>query len=313
MKKRYILTFLIPVILAALIAYIMTPSPQKSFMTKLSSFEKKDNIYYEVEVSYPQEGRSASQKIEQYKSGGKYYAKYYQNEFVPVIVNLSGSDVKFGTEDVSSSVSVQKLLEENNVFMMDKLSLAEVKKDSIRRDKEANADKYFATLNNGTEVEVYFDKNGNLNKVEYKNILYTPSIMNMGSKSGDVSINIVGLRDVTEVARDFIVSAKTINVPLEELQSAIVNNNFEYDGGEEVFAKLKQVFNIKEEEFLPEDEFTEEENPAPEIEEPVEGAVNHEGEDFHGVEETEEPQIDLESLNDHDQSGAEPEMPPDFE
>ncbi len=312
MKRRYILTFLIPIILAAVIAYIMTPNAKQSLITKLTDFENRDNIFYEVAISYPQETRSAAQKMEQYKFGGKYYAKYYQNGYIPVIVNTSDNEVKFGTEFISSTLSTAQLKEENNVFMMDKLSVSDIKKDSVKRDKNANEDKYFATLNDGTDIEVTFGKKGVLSKVVYKNVVYVPAILNLGSKSGDVCIEISGVRNVTEISKDFIVPAKTINVSSEELKAAVINDNFEYEGGEEAFENFKRVFNI-DSNIISEEEYTDGENQEEMPEEVTEDSIHDVEEDFSNVEESEEPQIDFEMLDNHDQSGLEPETPPDFE
>lgn len=325
MKKRYVLTFLIPLILAAVIAFMMTPDPQKSFMAKLTAFEKKDNIYYDVNIVFSEQGRSTSQKIEQYKFAGNYYARYFQGNNRPIYVNIIGSEAKFGTSKISSSISVEQLNKEHIVFMLDKLSASNIKQSSIKRDKNADNDKYFAQLNDGTNIEVTFTS-GMLSRIEYKNIEYSPYILNIETQTGDVVIDITGLRDVKEVDRKYILPAKTMNIRYEGLKSAILSNDFEYNGAEEIFAEFKRLFNVKDsgyqeedyteddyaEEDYAEDDYTEDDFSDEDVTEDYHINENNQPEVFSNIEENDEPQIDIEDINIHEDD-SEQEIPPEFE
>ena len=92
----------------------------------------------------------------------------------------------------------------------------------------------------------------------------------------------------------------------------LVNNNFEYEGGDEAVENFKRVFNI-DSNIISEEEYTDGENQEEMPEEVTEDSIHNVEEDFSNVEESEEPQIDFETLDNHDQSGLEPETPPDFE
>ncbi len=324
MKKRYILTFLIPMILAALIALAMTPDVAKTLSSKLSKFDKS-SCYYEVKISYTGDGaQKERQKISQYKDGDKYFAQYYINRDVPLLVNVSGNEVKFGTAHITSSVPVNKLKAQHNVFMMDKLTAEDINKDSVKRDRSTDEDKYLAKLNDGTNIVVVFDNRGKLSRIEYKNLQFTTNLINSDKKLGSVTIEILNLDNAADLDKSFILPSNAIKVSYDEINKSIETDSFEYDGAEDAFADLKRVFNKDGGDMLPEDGYASDEEYEAEdtfesnIEETVEDNFDEPSpenlnEDFSGVEESNGPVIHFEELENQPEDGFEPEVPPDFE
>ncbi len=279
MKKRYILTFLIPLVLAAVIALIITPNAESTLVTKLANFEKSEAVFYEVNITA--EGRdlgNINQKIAEYKAGENYYSQYYQNENTPLIVNMSSAGVKFGTNGAAANVPLEQFKNWNSLYLFDKLSVSDIKKKSVKRNKEVSTDSYFAELNNGGKIEITFDGK-NISSIKYDNASYMPQIAPLGSGAdiirGSVTVIYSNYKTKTSPSEEYRFSKNTINISYDELVKSIANDSFEYDGAEEVFSGLKSALQITTDESAVEDSIkeTEEEEQSSEVEDIREGEM----------------------------------------
>lgn len=172
-KKHLILTIIVPLILAAILARLMTPTPEKAFIQKLSRFEKLDNVYWRLEVG--------PEKYEQYKINGEYYARRNgSNEALKI--NTSGEELRFGTNDVIVYSKIEDSKASNSVFWLDKLSVKDIKKGSIVKDRQSGEDIYDAQLNDGTEIRVTFYK-GLVSKIEYLDIPVNEKLFDLENKA----------------------------------------------------------------------------------------------------------------------------------
>ncbi len=324
MKKRYILTFLIPLILAAIIAYVLTPSVGKTFLSRLSKFESS-TCYYEVKITYgPNAGPKERQKIKQYKQGNKYFAKYYIDRDLPLLVNVNGNEVKFGTAEITSKTTLDKLKLQHNLFAMDKLSVDDINRNSITRDRNSNEDRYYAKLNDGTRIVVTFDARGKLSRIEYNPFQYTTTLVGVDKKLGSVVVEIQNLDENMNLDSSYILQSGGLQVSYEELKKAIAEDYFDYDGAEEAFTELKLALgneDVSDGDYEEEEDYSEDSEPVESTEDevveqqPIEPA-NVPGnieEDFTGVDESGGPNINFEVLDNQPTEGFDREIPPEFE
>ncbi len=297
MKKRYILTFLIPIILAAVIALILTPSAQDNFIKNLSKFDKLQYVYYDVKIKTPE----ATQKIEQYKAGEIYFAKYYISS-EPLIVYDSKGKLRFGVNDLVVSSSSELSKSAKSVFWLDKLALENIDKKSIQRMKDSVPNVYSAKLNDGTEIEVTFDNSGLLSKILYKNISYLLQLLPLNPENtqavGDVEIIISNYNYDAQIDDSYKIPSEQNAVPYKEFVQAIQDDYLDYDVSEDVFMQVKSALGIGENSFdNQEDEYSDEDEDTPEEnDEVIQNKIDINEEEFQS------------------QNGVlEKEVPPDFE
>ena len=310
MKKRYILTFLIPIVLAAIIAFVMTPSAKDNFIKNLTKFNNLSYVYYDVKINTP----DGEQKIQQYKVGGIYFAKYYIAD-EPLLVFDNKGKLEFGVNSLAVSSSAEKSKAIKSVFWLDKLSVEEIDKNSITRINDTEVDKFSARLNNGTEIEVTFNK-GTLTKIVYKNIPYLLQLFPLNANNtqavGDVEIDISNFSYEGEVNLSYKFADDKITVPYKEFTQALEDDYLDYEGAEEGFAQIKRVLTLGGDDFSDdmveaenEEEVMNEEEPIPQ-EEQISQEENAEP-DLHR-----DISINEEEFQDQGEQ-TEKEVPPDFE
>ncbi len=302
MKKRYILTFLIPIILAAIIALILTPSAKDSCVKNLTKFNNLPYVYYTVQINTPE----GEQQIQQYKAGDVYLAKYYIGKEPLMIIDKKGS-LRFGVNSLAVSSSVEDSKAANSVFWLDKLSVDDIDKNSIKRVSESNENKFSAKLNNGTDIELIFDKAGMVSKIVYKNISYLLQLYPLNSVQkesiGDVEVIISNYNVDGQVDPSYKLPDEKQAISYEEFLQALQDDNIE-EGLEEDFSQLKSALGIGEE-FIDneEDEYDEEENVSNEEEQSLDIPT----EDFQNKLDISEDEFNSQRGN------GEKEVPPDFE
>ena len=248
-KKRYIATFLVPLSLAAIVAAILTPTPERALLSKLNNYQNQDNVYSEVLYKIDEEEPI---KVQQYKFQGEYYAKYYPFSGVPLIVNTKDEKVLFGNDYLASSVSQEYSREENSLFWFDKITSKDIQKGSVKRDKDSKEGYvYTALLKDETPVKVTFF-NGLLKKIEYYNIKYSTQIVNLISvgedeKRSDVILEVVDYKTDVQPSEDFTISEKANIITLRELRETM-SEEME-DEEENIFAQIKNAFTEFQESF----------------------------------------------------------------
>lgn len=208
-KKLWVAAIIGPLVLAALIAWIMTPSPERAFRTKLAKLGKMDKVSWVLNVN--------GDKYQQYKSGGVYYAEYFSGED-SLIINVDGDKLLFGTEDIAVSTTVQDSKLAKSTFWFDKTTPEDVSKGSVSRVKGAKEDVYTAVLNDGTPVTVTFYK-GVVSKIEYDSASYSRGILSDGDKEfGAVSVLVNNLEKDVEVPQSLVLN-NVKKITLEEFET----------------------------------------------------------------------------------------------
>ena len=255
--------------MAAIIAALLTPTPEKAFLAKLDSYQKKDNIYSRVVYSVVGEN---SYNLEQYKIDGEYYAKYYPLQGLPIIVNTKGKEIKFGNDFIASASAIERSMDDKSLFWLDKISSKDVMKGSVQRDKSVSEGYvYDAKLNDESQVRVTF-YNSELRKIEYKNIDYSSQIVNVvpmmskGEKA-DVVVEITELVPASVFYDNMgnavpVISEGAKVITLRELKEDLSQEDYdEEEDSQDAFAQFKRaikgiqdVFEEDEEEDVTEEE-----------------------------------------------------------
>lgn len=273
-KKNLLLAIVIPAIASAVLAFLMTPSPEKALKSKLTRFEKLDNIYYSYDIG--------KHKFEQYKANGEYYAEYFHYE-TPIIINTKGNELKFGTSEGAVITTIDKSKSEKSLFWLDKIVANDIKKNSAKRVKSKEGDVYSAELNDGTPVTITFF-NGMLNKIEYKDVMYHDGIIKTSfdeTNYNDLTVTINHLKKEIELPYEMILDENVITISADEFESYINSPNNDY-------LNLKTVYTGDN--YSPEEEYEDYEYSENEYDEIVDTYEEPEVfEDFEQVEEVEEP------------------------
>lgn len=259
-KKRYIATFLIPLSLAAIAAAILTPTPERAFLSKLDNYQKAENVYSEVVYNVAGE---KSVKVEQYKVDGEYYAKYYSFEKIPLVVNTKAENVLFGNDFLASSASKLRSQEENSLFWLDKITSDNIQKGSVKRDKTAKEGYiYTANLDSETPIRVTFF-NGLLKKIEYFDVEYSSQIVNVFPDFGkgkrvNIVVEVSDYKTQASLTDDFIISERANVITLRELRETMSNDLEEDEEDENIFSQIKSAIEELQESFEDDETYEEE-------------------------------------------------------
>lgn len=216
-KKYLILSIIIPLILAAILARLMTPNPEQSFTQKMRKFEKLDNACWNLEAY--------GKKYQQCKIGNEYFAKS-KNNGENLKINTSGEELRFGTDSVAVYTTVAESKSANSLYWLDKLNIKDVKKTSIVRDKDAEGDTYNAELNNGTRIRVTFYK-GLISQIEYSDILVSKGLVELDEEFSrdDVIVNIKMLEPSKDIANEMKLDSNVRLLTLDEFQSYMTRSD----------------------------------------------------------------------------------------
>ncbi len=265
-KKRYLATFLIPLCLAAIIAALLTPTPEKAFFAKLDSFQKKNDVYSRIVYSVDGEN---SYNLEQYKVDGEYYAKYYPSQGIPIIVNTKGAQIKFGNDFIASSTTIEHSKDDKSLFWLDKISSKDIIKGSVQRDKTAEEGYvYDAKLNDDSQVRVTF-YNSELKRIEYKNVGYSSQIVNVvpmlpKGEGVDIVVEIIESMPESKLSEEFVISDSAKVITLRELKENLSEEDYDEEDSSDAFAQFKRAIKgiqevFEEEENVEEDVYEEDE------------------------------------------------------
>ena len=231
-KKLWVAAIIGPLVLAALIAWIMTPSPERAFRTKLAKLGKMDKVSWELSVN--------GDKYQQYKSDGVYYAEYFSGER-SLFINVDGDRLLFGTEDIAVSTPVLDSKLAKSTFWFDKITPEDVSKGSVSRVKGAKEDVYTATLNDGTPITVTFYK-GIVSKIEYDSATYSRGILSDNDKEfGAVSVLVNNVEKDVEVPESLVL--RNVNkITLDEFETYMDMSDEELEDENPDLLALKDAY-----------------------------------------------------------------------
>ena len=245
MKKRYILTFIIPAVLGAVIAWILTPSPTSAFLNKLKRYENADNYKIDIKITSPK----FSTTYEQYKSDGKFYANYSPSQNGDLLINVDGKNVLFGNNKIVVPTTTEALKRKDSLYLLDKISVKNIDLASIKRDKSVQTDSYIAKLSDGTEVYVTFEK-GNLKSIVYNSIDYSNQLIDVGVDNaidsyGDVELEVTSFETNVPLERDFMLSSDAYKMAPEELESLLADDSADLDDLNSAFNDLAEALGVE--------------------------------------------------------------------
>ena len=236
LKKSLIFAVLIPFILAAFLARMMTPSPQKAFMKKLANFEKSDNVFYNLTIG--------DDRFQQYKSNGEYYAKYFRGAKEPVIINTNGGELQFGTERVLVSSLKEDSKAEGSLFWLDKIPTKDVDVQSIVKNNSNDDDSYDVKLNDGTDITVTFYK-GVLSRIRYKNVSYFRGLVALDSDrliTGDLLVRVDDFENNKTVPEEWVFFTGLKKISLTDFKAYIRMSDYEVKSDGQELLDLKYAY-----------------------------------------------------------------------
>lgn len=185
MKKRYFAAILIPLVLAFILAYLMTPSSEALFMKKMKLYFETEDFY--VEKEYRASGDIF--KVKQSKVKDNYYLNISDKSGEEILLNMEGDKVFYGFSDMAVSVSKADFEEDKSIVLLDKISVRDVDKNSISLDKEKHGLYYNFSMKDGRKYAVLFDK-GVLSQLTCYGVEFLPHVSSKAVEtiSADVAI-----------------------------------------------------------------------------------------------------------------------------
>lgn len=171
MKKRYIAAIIIPLILAFILAGLMTPSSTDVFMSKMKIYLDSENVC--SQFAYKVDGDRY--KVNQCKAGENYYMAFKSSSGADFLINIVGDEVLAGRDNPVLGLSKSALIKEGSIILLDKISVADINKDSVKRDKEAEGLFYDFELNDGTKMAASFEA-GKLKELIYREKEVVPHV-----------------------------------------------------------------------------------------------------------------------------------------
>lgn len=218
MKKRYIAAIIIPLILAFILAGLMTPSSTDVFMSKMKIYLDSENVC--SQFAYKVDGDRY--KVNQCKAGENYYMAFKSSSGADFLINIVGDDVYAGKDDAVLSFSKSTLSEEGSVILLDKISVSDINKDSVKRDKEAEGLFYDFELNDGTKMAAHFEM-GKLKELIYKEKEVVPhvSLAFADSQTGRCSVYYSNWDFESGLKEEYKLPAGVKKVAVEDLMRPI--------------------------------------------------------------------------------------------